>query len=144
MLYQYSTDQKEEAIKIYEEMLSHYPLNGSTKFAKQQLKQMGIAVKEAAPKPANKSEEKNEFSGSNYPNPFNPTTKIKYSIPESGLVVIKIYDMLGKEIAVLVNDKKSAGQHEVTFDGSSLPSGIYFYSINYNKQILSGKMMLLK
>ncbi len=144
MLYQYSTDQKEEAIKIYEEMLSLYPQNGSTKFAKEQLKQMGIAVKEAAPKLANNSEEKIEFSSSNYPNPFNPTTKIKYSIPESGLVVIKIYDMLGKEIAVLVNDKKPTGQHEATFDGSSLPSGIYFYSINYNKQILTGKMLLLK
>jgi hypothetical protein len=80
----------------------------------------------------------------NYPNPFNPTTKIKYSIPETGLVVIKVYDMLGKEMAMLVNDKKPAGQHEVTFDGSSLPSGIYFYSINYNKQRLSGKMILLK
>jgi serine protease AprX len=52
--------------------------------------------------------------------------------------------MLGKEIAMLVNDKKPTGQHEVTFDGSSLPSGIYFYSINYNKQRLSGKMILLK
>jgi len=88
--------------------------------------------------------EEKELTIRNYPNPFNPTTKIKYNIPESGLVVIKVYDMLGKEIAVLVNDKKPNGHHEVTFDGSSLPSGIYFYSINYNKQILTDKMILLK
>jgi len=52
--------------------------------------------------------------------------------------------MLGKEIETLVNEKKSTGHHEVTFDGSSLPSGIYFYSINYNKHLLTGKMVLVK
>jgi spore germination protein YaaH len=80
----------------------------------------------------------------NYPNPFNPTTKIKYSIPETGLVVIKVYDMLGKEIVTLVNEKQLSGHHEVDFDGSRLPSGIYFYSINYNKHLLTGKMTLVK
>ncbi|MEW6508085.1 MAG: T9SS type A sorting domain-containing protein, partial [Bacteroidota bacterium] len=80
----------------------------------------------------------------NYPNPFNPTTKIKYSIPETGLVVLKVYDMLGREIVTLVNEKQPFGHHEVGFDGSRLPSGIYFYTINYNKQLLTGKMILVK
>ncbi|NMB82238.1 MAG: T9SS type A sorting domain-containing protein [Ignavibacteria bacterium] len=96
------------------------------------------------PKISDESEEKINFNSSNYPNLFNPTTKINYSIPETGLVLIKVYDMLGKEIGTLVNEKKPSGHHEVEFDGRSLPSGIYFYSINYNNQILTRKMILLK
>ncbi|MFA8342361.1 MAG: T9SS type A sorting domain-containing protein [Rhodothermaceae bacterium] len=81
---------------------------------------------------------------SNYPNPFNPTTKIEYSIKESSNVKIVVYDMLGQEIKTLVNSEKSAGTHSVNFDGSSLPSGIYYCKIvstNFNKTI---KMLLTK
>jgi photosystem II stability/assembly factor-like uncharacterized protein len=70
----------------------------------------------------------------NYPNPFNPATNIRYSIPsnvnrQSSNVILKIYDLLGKEIATLVNEKQSPGTYEVTFDAGSLPSGIYFYTL---------------
>lgn len=63
----------------------------------------------------------------NYPNPFNPTTKIQYSIPKESFVKIKVYDVLGKEIATLVNGKKSTGNYSINFDGINIPSGIYFY-----------------
>ena len=90
----------------------------------------------------------------NYPNPFNPTTKIKYSIPSLALrervsegrvrVLLKIYDVLGNEIATLVNEEKPPGVYEVEFDGSKLSSGVYFYRISAGNFIESRKMVLTK
>jgi hypothetical protein len=65
----------------------------------------------------------------NYPNPFNPTTTIKFSIPNSQLVTIKVYDLLGREISTLVNEEKQPGYYEIKFNGTSLPSGVYFYRL---------------
>ena len=80
----------------------------------------------------------------NYPNPFNPTTTIKYSLPTDTKVVIKIYDILGKEVKTLVNDFKKAGFYQETFDGTNLASGVYFYHIEAGKFIQSKKMVLVK
>jgi len=90
----------------------------------------------------------------NYPNPFNPITKIKFEIPSSegwmrnadgvGIVTLKVYDILGKEIKILVNEKLQPGTYEVTFDGSNLPSGVYFYNIQSGKFSDSKKMLLIK
>jgi hypothetical protein len=80
----------------------------------------------------------------NYPNPFNPSTTIKFSTPHSAFITLKVYDVLGKEIAVLVNEKKMAGKYEVIFNGSNLPSGLYLYSIYYKDKIHFNKMLLLK
>ncbi len=84
------------------------------------------------------------YSITNYPNPFNPTTTINYQLPENGFVTIKVYDMLGKEIATLVNGNRTAGYHKVTFDAGRLTSGIYIYTINAGKYTLSKKMLLMK
>ncbi len=65
----------------------------------------------------------------NYPNPFNPTTKIKYTIPSFTRIELKVFDMLGREVAALVNEGKPAGEYETEFNGASLPSGIYFYQL---------------
>ena len=80
----------------------------------------------------------------NYPNPFNPSTVINFSIPESGLVTLKIYNVLGQEVAELVNDVKPAGNYEVTFDASDLTSGMYIYTITAGNFTSTKKMMLLK
>ncbi len=85
-----------------------------------------------------------EYSISNYPNPFNPTTTIKYQLPEAGTVTIKVYDILGKEVAELVNETKAAGYYEVNFDASKLTSGVYIYTIRANKYFESKKMVLTK
>lgn len=86
-----------------------------------------------------------EFSlDQNFPNPFNPRTKITYSIKEEGLVTLKIYDVLGKEIATLVNENKPSGNYEAEFDASQLPSGIYIYKLQAGSFISSKKMLLLK
>lgn len=90
----------------------------------------------------------------NYPNPFNPTTKIRYQVPQNSKVSLKVFDVLGKEIATLVDEYKSAGVYEVEFsakggstsdgDGSGLSSGIYFYQLNTGESVHTKKMILLK
>ncbi|CAN5448177.1 hypothetical protein BH10BAC5_BH10BAC5_15210 [soil metagenome] len=80
----------------------------------------------------------------NYPNPFNPATKINYSIPQAGLVTLKVYDNLGREVRSLVNEMKSAGEYNVTFDASELPSGIYFYKLISGNFVDTKKMLLVK
>jgi photosystem II stability/assembly factor-like uncharacterized protein len=81
----------------------------------------------------------------NYPNPFNPSTEIKYALPYNSFVSIKIYNLIGEEIAVLVNNEfKDAGFYEVTFDGINYASGVYFYRIEAGKFVQSKKMVLVK
>jgi hypothetical protein len=80
----------------------------------------------------------------NYPNPFNPTTYINYSIKATGLVTLKVYDMLGTEVASLVNEIKEAGNYSVTFNAENLPSGIYFYTLTSGAFRETKKLNLLK
>ncbi|MBN8571426.1 MAG: T9SS type A sorting domain-containing protein, partial [Ignavibacteria bacterium] len=79
-----------------------------------------------------------------YPNPFNPKTNIKFSIPNSGFVSIKVYDAVGKEIKELVGEYRGAGNHVVTFDGINVSSGVYFYRIETNGFTDTKKMILMK
>jgi hypothetical protein len=90
----------------------------------------------------------------NYPNPFNPTTKIKFEVPShlsfpnasigNPLVTLKVYDILGKEIATLVNEQLNPGTYEVTFDASQYSSGIYFYKLSSGEFVKTKRMILLK
>lgn len=80
----------------------------------------------------------------NYPNPFNPTTTINFSVPKSGIVTIKIYDILGREIKTLVSEEKAAGNYNIQFDGSRLPSGVYFYRMQAGDFVQTKKLVLLK
>lgn len=82
--------------------------------------------------------------GQNYPNPFNPSTAISYSIKEDGLITLKVYDVLGKEVATLVNENKPEGNYEVEFNASSLPSGMYIYKIQSGSFTDVKKMLLTK
>jgi hypothetical protein len=80
----------------------------------------------------------------NYPNPFNPSSVISYQLPVGGDVTLKIYDVLGNEIATLVNEYKPAGKYEVEFSAASLPSGVYFYQLKAGSFVETKKMLLLK
>jgi hypothetical protein len=84
----------------------------------------------------------------NYPNPFNPTTVIDYAVPQSTgamkHVTLKIYNMLGQEVAVLVDQEQASGSYKATFNGAGLSSGIYLYSLRVDNQNITKKMMLLK
>lgn len=80
----------------------------------------------------------------NFPNPFNPTTMIRYTIPEAGAVSLKVYDLLGEKVATLVDHEQQAGTHNVNFNATHLPSGIYFYRIEAEGFESTRKMMLLQ
>jgi hypothetical protein len=80
----------------------------------------------------------------NYPNPFNPATIIKFSVREREHVVIKIYDITGSEVATLLNQQMDAGNYSLTFDASSLASGVYIYRMNAGSFVSTKKMMFLK
>ncbi|MBI5402708.1 MAG: T9SS type A sorting domain-containing protein [Ignavibacteriae bacterium] len=82
--------------------------------------------------------------GQNYPNPFNPVTKISYDIPKSGFVSLKVYDLLGREIAALVNEVKAPGSYIVELDASAFASGTYFYRLESGNFISTRKMVLIK
>lgn len=86
----------------------------------------------------------NSFTLNSYPNPFNPTTQINFSIPNSGLVSIKIYDMIGNEVCTLINEYKSAGSYNIKFSAQSLSSGIYLGMLKYNNYFKSIKLNLVK
>jgi pectate lyase len=80
----------------------------------------------------------------NYPNPFNPTTDIEFRIAEFGLVSLKVFDVLGREVATLVNEIKQAGVYQITWDASSLPSGVYFYQVRAGNHLEVKKALLIK
>jgi hypothetical protein len=80
----------------------------------------------------------------NYPNPFNPATIIKYQIPELSFVILKVYDVLGSEVATLANEEKPTGEYNVEFDATGLTSGIYFYELKVGSFVETKKMVLIK
>ena len=80
----------------------------------------------------------------NYPNPFNPTTKITYSIPHAGDVKLTVFDLLGRQVAVLVNKDQNAGNYSIDFTASNYASGLYFYQLVSGNKVMTKKMMLLK
>jgi hypothetical protein len=78
------------------------------------------------------------------PNPFNPTTTISFTLPEASRVTLNVFDVSGRQVAQLVNGLRAAGAHQVTFDGSSLSSGVYLYTLTAGSQTATGKMVLMK
>jgi len=80
----------------------------------------------------------------NFPNPFNPTTTIQFSLPKSGDVTLKIYNLLGEEVKTLIDDYKEIGNHSVQFNANNLPSGIYFYKLQAETYNQVKKMILIK
>jgi len=84
------------------------------------------------------------FLSQNFPNPFNPLTKIRYSVPKSSNVVVKVFDILGNEVETLVSAEKQTGTYEVEFNANNLSSGVYFYQLRAGDFVQKKKMLLLK
>jgi hypothetical protein len=80
----------------------------------------------------------------NYPNPFNPSTTIKFELPKASMVRLTVYDMLGREGVVIVNERRDAGVHEVKFDGAGLSSGVYLYRLQAGEFVQTLKLVLLQ
>jgi hypothetical protein len=82
--------------------------------------------------------------GQNYPNPFTPGTVIKYQIPDAGFVSLKVYDVLGNEVAIIVSENQVEGRYEISFNASALSSGVYIYQLRVNDYLSTKKMLLMK
>lgn len=80
----------------------------------------------------------------NYPNPFNPETVIRYGVPGDANVQLSVYDLLGQRVRILIDEPKTAGRYEVSFNGSRLASGLYFYKLKIGTEVLTKKMVLIK
>jgi hypothetical protein len=80
----------------------------------------------------------------NTPNPFNPSTQIRFSIPSAGPVSLRVYDIIGQEIATLLDEHQPAGEHTVSFEGTGLPSGIYMYRLQHDSGVRVGRMILAR
>ncbi len=93
--------------------------------------------------PINSTPQKYSLS-QNYPNPFNPSTVIRYQLPVNSSVTLKVYDVIGREVAIVVNEVKEAGSHTVQFNGSSLSSGVYFYTLKAGSFTTTKKLLLMK
>ena len=80
----------------------------------------------------------------NYPKPFNPRTTIEYALPEAGRGTMSVYDLLGRRVAVLIDEHKQAGHHSVNWDAATVASGTYFYRLIAGNMVVSKRMVLLK
>ena len=80
----------------------------------------------------------------NYPNPFNPTTSIIYDVKDEGMVTLKVYNVMGQEVATLVNAERGNGRYAVSFDATGLSSGLYFYTVKVNNFSATKKMLLVQ
>ena len=142
----------EGAVKILSEIesigITDNGLNSQKEFGRYLLEVIDNSLIQKFSNDKSKSIEKEipeEFTLSqNFPNPFNPSTRIKYELPQDNFVTLKIYDILGNEVTTLVNEQKTAGRYEVNFNASSLASGIYIYKIQAGSFIDTKKMILLK
>jgi hypothetical protein len=143
LMLEYGINQPESAAECYTIMIQKYPENSLARLAQNELRILGRETEKK--KEINTvAAVKDELKIDNYPNPFNPSTTISYNIPTDGKVLVKVYDVLGREVSTLVNDIVSAGKHIVQWNGTNFASGIYFYSVTFKNQTLYKKMLLIK
>ena len=133
------------SVMLLQDTLIHLWYDGSRDNTATNLWRIGLATSTLVVSVEKETDQPREFAlNQNYPNPFNPSTTFRYSIPTQSKVVIKVYDILGNEIAKLMDEEKSVGTYELTWDAASLPSGVYFYQLQAGDFIKTKKMILLR
>lgn len=130
-----------KAQPLFTRMLNTYPEEDLTKFAAINL---GYNFENLKKITSSEQIPEEYYLSNAFPNPFNPVTQIKFSIPKDGFVTLKVFDILGREVATLINEDKSAGAYTANFDASGFASGIYFYSISSGSFHQTKKMILAK
>jgi len=144
LIYKYYLNDTDKANEMYALLMSKYPSSPLVAFAKVEVSSNpGYASKNVAAE-TNQPVKTATSELYNYPNPFNPTTVISYQLSTTGRASLKVYDVLGREVATLVDEQKPAGSYSVIFDGSHLPSGVYFYRLQVGGLNKTLKMILAK
>ncbi len=146
MIHQYYLNDPEVAISNYKQICQNYFSNPMVHFAVFQMEMLNEKIE--LPQELFTTAT-TELNANNYPNPFNPTTTISYTLPTDGRVTIKVFDMLGREVKTLVNDYKNAGGYSTMWDskdsfGNEVSSGIYFYNIKFMDNSITKKMVLVR
>lgn len=135
---------QEEVLKTLSDKYPNDPNVLQAQWLLQTMSQSPAQQQPGIQSPTKAHETINRLAIDNYPNPFNPSTTIRFALPENSFVTLKVYDVLGKEVATLVNEERSAGYHGVQFNASQLASGIYFYQIQAGTYRAVKKMILMK
>ena len=147
MIYAGGMNDPNSAAEKFGEIIRRYPDSEDAFFAAEQLEYLewdGLGKGAFGDKSAVENKPSKYFLSDNYPNPFNPETKINFALPEDGFTKLVIYDLQGREIARLIDKDLNAGNHSVKWDASGFASGLYFYSLQSGDFIQTKKMMLLK
>ena len=145
-VYKHLLKDGQKANDIFAEIIKNFPESSTAQSARNE---MGVIKENSLVKKAQVNEIPTEFSADNYPNPFNPSTTISYTLPENGIVTIRIFDMLGREVTTLVDGYTNAGNKKVVWDGKNsngnqVTSGVYLYRVTFKGQVISKKMIMLK
>jgi hypothetical protein len=143
LILSYDMKQPEKAADCFSAIINNYPGNSLVEFAENELEVLGYDKDQIEKEKATIAGQ-DEFKVDSYPNPFNPTTTIRYQLPHDVQVTIDVFNIQGQKVKTLIDDFQSAGSHEVIFDGSNLGSGVYFYRFkagNFNKV---KRMLLVK
>jgi tetratricopeptide (TPR) repeat protein len=142
-IYSHDLNNKDDAVKCFSDMLNNYPDNSLEVLARNELLSLGTDP-EKITKKITTTDNNLEISTNCYPNPFNPSTIINYTLPAAAKVVIRVYDVLGKEVAALVNEVKQAGTYQIQFNANRLSSGVYFYRLEAGNSVITKKLILTK
>jgi len=144
LIYAHDLNKSNAAKDCFTSIIKEYPDNSMVSLAKKELSLLGVKVGQKQKDIQTSKTDAPDFSVDNYPNPFNPSTTISYTLPEEGRVQIKVFDMLGREVVTLLDGIVSPGKHSIYWNGNNSASGIYFYSISFKGQTLNKKMLLMK
>jgi len=144
-IYRFDLQDPAKAAAAYKEVIDRFPEHPTAESARAALASLGENIELAK----NAVTAIPEFTISNFPNPFNPATSIKFTLPENGHVTLKIYDIQGREVITLIDAERQAGAHNIIWNsrdkfGMQAASGMYFYRIQYKGQVLTGKMILMR
>ncbi len=145
VLYRFGLEDCDNAAKAYSEVIERFPDHPTAESARASLERLGVSK----PETEEESIEPIKLALGNFPNPFNPTTEIHFSLPETGFVSIKVFDVMGRLVTTLVRANMNAGAHQVIWNsrdqyGNTVASGMYFYRMQYQDQTLTQKMVLMR
>jgi tetratricopeptide (TPR) repeat protein len=142
LMYAHDMDQKSNAAACFSTIVNNYPDQLLAEFATNELEVLNENAKQESNGQTNNAAA--DLKIDNYPNPFNPVTKISFTLPERDVVTLNVFDILGRQVAALLDGTYDAGIHTVDFDASNLPSGQYFYHLTTSKQTITKKMLVVK